>query len=114
MSSSVLLFRFVRVRVWMVPFASSQASVPGSNVIFNENMHTSVPIPTMDIPSLLPETKSESLSMNGMEAPVTTVNLNDMLSDNVNLRMDYDREYVIWFNIVAIARHVAHAKYNTV
>ena len=49
----------------------------------------------MDIPSLLPETKSESLSMNGMEAPVTTVNLNDMLSDNVNLRMDYDREYVI-------------------
>ena len=29
------------------------------------------------------------------EPPVTTVNLNDMLSDSVNLRMDYDREYVL-------------------
>ena len=55
-------------------------------------MHAAVPIPTTDVPALVPETKSEAPTMNDIEGPVTTVNLNDMLSDDVNLRMDYDRE----------------------
>ena len=59
-------------------------------------MNEPVAAASASVSALVPETSSEAPVTNDFtEGPVTTVNLNDMLSDGVNLRIDYDGEYVI-------------------